>query len=209
VLARTYPVSASVIRRSSFKITALAVATPSAHADDLAGLTRCQRGGSFGHHAPTTLAGSDMETNADLYREDYFAWIEAQRALLRQGRVQEIDADLLAEELEAMGRRERNELVSRLIILIAHLLKWQYQPAHRTASWDGSIVEQRVQISREMRLSPSLKAFLSQAIQDAYPDAVHIATQQTGIAATSFPALCPYGEREILDEAYWPNAAQG
>ncbi len=50
-----------------------------------------------------------METNADLYREDYLAWIEAQRALLRQGRVQEIDADLLAEELEAMGRRERNK----------------------------------------------------------------------------------------------------
>ncbi len=37
-----------------------------------------------------------METNADLYRENYFAWIEAQRALLRQGWVQEIDADSLA-----------------------------------------------------------------------------------------------------------------
>ncbi len=60
-----------------------------------------------------------------------------------------------------------------------------------------------------MRLSPSPKAFLSQAIQDAYPDAVPIATQQTGIAATSFPALYPYGAREILEEAYWPNAAQG
>ena len=133
-----------------------------------------------------------METNADLYREDYFAWIEAQSALLRQGRVQEIDADLLADEqLEAMGRREPNELVSRLIILIAHVFKWQYQPAHRTAGWGGSIVEQRVQISREMRLSPSLKAFFPQAIQDAYPDAVHIATQQTGIAATSFRPSAP------------------
>jgi hypothetical protein len=148
-----------------------------------------------------------MHTNADLYREDYCAWIDAQTALLRQGRVQDIDADLLAEELEAMGRRERNELVSRLIILIAHLLKWQYQPAHRTSSWRGSIVEQRVQVSREIRLSPSLKAFLAEAIQDAYPDAVHVATQETGIAANSFPDVCPYGSGEILDEDYWPDEA--
>ncbi len=56
----------------------------------------------------------------------------------------ETNADLLAGELEAMGRRERNELVSRLILLIARLLKWQYQSAHRTASWGGCIVEQRV-----------------------------------------------------------------
>ena len=148
-----------------------------------------------------------MDTTSDLYRDDYLAWIEAQTALLRQGRVHDIDAELLAEELETMGRRERNELVSRLVILIAHLLKWQHQPAHRTSSWRGSIVEQRVQVSREMRLSPSLRAFLPQAIQDAYPDAVHIATQETGIRANAFPGSCPYGEAEILDEDFWPNAA--
>jgi hypothetical protein len=150
-----------------------------------------------------------MDTNSDLYRDDYLAWIEAQTALLRQGRLQDIDSDLLADEFETMGRRERNELVSRLVILIAHLLKWQYQSAHRTSCWRGSIVEQRVQISREMRLSPSLKAFLPQAIQDAYPDAVHIATQETGIAENAFPHVCPHGEAEILDEEFWPNAARG
>jgi hypothetical protein len=105
-----------------------------------------------------------MHANADLYHEDYYAWINGQAALLRQGRVQDIDSELLAEELESMGRRERNELVSRLIILIAHLLKWQYQPEHRTSGWRGSIVEQRVQVGREIRLSPSLQAFLAEAI---------------------------------------------
>jgi hypothetical protein len=149
-----------------------------------------------------------MRTNSNLYHEDYYAWINGQAALLRQRRVQEIDPELLAEELEAMGRRERNELVSRLIILIAHLLKWQYQPAHRTSSWRGSIVEQRVQVSREIRLSPSLKGFLDEAIQDAYPDAIHIAMQETGLQACLFPALCPYQGNEILDENYWPGGSQ-
>ncbi len=135
-----------------------------------------------------------MPATANLYRDDYCAWIDAQAALLRQGRLQDIDADLLAEGLEAMGRRERNELVNRLIVLIAHLLTWRYRAAHRSSSRRGSIVEQRVQIAREIRLSPSLKPFLPEAIQEAYPDARHIATQETGIDATVYPSLCPFSE---------------
>jgi hypothetical protein len=147
-----------------------------------------------------------MHADADLYHKDFYAWIAGQADLLRQGRLQDIDPELLAEELEAMGRRERNELVSRLIILIAHLLKWQYQPEHRSSSWRGSIVEQRVQVNREIRLSPSLKAFLGEAINEAYPDARHIACNETGITASAFPEQCPYQGNEMLDESYWPGS---
>lgn len=146
-----------------------------------------------------------MPAQANLYRDDFCAWIGAQAALLRQGRLEAIDADLLAEELEAMGRRERNELVNRLIVLVAHILKWKHQPTHRSSSWRGSIVEQRVQIAREIRLSPSLKPFLPEAIQEAYPDALHIATQETGIDASVFPSHCPFSETELLDEGFWPE----
>lgn len=146
-----------------------------------------------------------MHTTAELYNKDFYAWINGQAALLRQGRLQEIDPEQLAEELEAMGRRERNELVSRLIILIAHLLKWQYQPEHRTSSWRGTIVEQRVQVAREIRLSPSLNAFFAEAIQEAYPDAVHIAAKETGMKTEEFPASCPYVGHQLSDESYWPG----
>lgn len=148
-----------------------------------------------------------MPSTADLYQSDYCAWLNAQAALLRQGRIADIDPDLLAEELEAMGRRERNELVNRLIILIAHLLKWQHQPAHRSSSWRGSIVEQRVQVSRELRLSPSLKPFLPEAIEEAYADALCIATKETGLDVAAFPPGCPYRDSEILDDDFWPTAA--
>ena len=146
-----------------------------------------------------------MQAKHDLYEKDYSAWIEGQMALLRHGKVQDLDTLHLLEELEAMGRRERNDLVSRLIILIAHLLKWRYQPEHRTSSWRGSIVEQRVQVIRELRLSPSLNPFFPQAIEQAYPDALRIATQETGIKETMFPGKCPFNERELLDEGYWPQ----
>ncbi|MCG6942026.1 MAG: DUF29 domain-containing protein [Thiohalocapsa sp.] len=146
-----------------------------------------------------------MHANADPYAADYDAWINAQAVLLRTGRLQELDAEQLAEELEAMSRRERNELVSRLIILIAHLLKWQYQPAHRSSSWRGSIVEQRVQIDRELRLSPSLKPFLPEAVSQAYPDALRIATQETGLDPSTFPADCPYRADDLLEDGFWPD----
>ncbi|NBC15510.1 MAG: DUF29 family protein [Gammaproteobacteria bacterium] len=146
-----------------------------------------------------------MHAETDLYSADYHAWINAQATLLREGRLKDIDAEQVAEELEAMGRRERNELVNRLIILVAHLLKWQYQSAHRSSGWRGSVVEQRVQIDRELRLSPSLKPFLPEAVTQAYPDAVRIAAQETGLDSATFPALCPYQPGELLDDDFWPG----
>lgn len=145
-----------------------------------------------------------MSATTELYHQDFYAWIIGQAALLRQGRMHDVDSELLAEELEAMGRRERNELVSRLITLIAHLLKWQYQPEHRTASWRGTIVEQRVQVAREIQLSPSLQPFLAEAITEAYPDAMHIAAKETGIRSAEFPESCPYLESQLLDENFSP-----
>jgi hypothetical protein len=138
---------------------------------------------------------------------DYSVWVEGQVALLRQGKLQDLDTVHLVEEWEAMGRRERNELVSRLISLIAHLLRWRYQPEHRTPSWRGSVVEECVQVMRELRLSPSLKTFVAEAVQLAYPDSLRIATKETGLQAVVFPAECPFGERELLDEDYWPDVS--
>jgi hypothetical protein len=85
-----------------------------------------------------------MQADADLHCADYCAWITAQAALLPEGRLRDIDAKQLAQALEIMRRRERDELVSRPISLIAHLFKRQYQPARRPSGWRGSVVEQRV-----------------------------------------------------------------
>jgi hypothetical protein len=72
-----------------------------------------------------------------LYDQDFLAWTEQQAALLRAGRLDQLDLDNLAEELDAMGRGEWGELESRLELLLMHMLKWDCQPARRSRSWKG------------------------------------------------------------------------
>ena len=75
-----------------------------------------------------------MRGNAVDYEEDFYLWTEEQARLLRSGEFSAIDAANIAEEIESMGRSDRRELKSRLIVLLTHLLKWRYQPEARSRS---------------------------------------------------------------------------
>lgn len=75
-----------------------------------------------------------MNPSANLYEQDFYAWTMKNAQLLRQGKLTEIDVEHVAEELESMGRSERRELINRLMVLLAHLLKWQLQPSLRGKS---------------------------------------------------------------------------
>jgi Domain of unknown function DUF29 len=66
--------------------------------------------------------------NRQLYDHDFYAWANEQAGLLRAGRLSEADIEHIAEEIESMGRTEKRELISRLTVLLLHLLKWRYQP---------------------------------------------------------------------------------
>ncbi len=123
---------------------------------------------------------------------------------MRQRSFGEIDADQIAEELESMGKRERRELISRLTILIAHLLKWQYQPARRTKIWRNTLAVQRSELSDLLEDSPSLRYELEQVIDRAYERAMLIAEDETGLEAAIFPQECPYALEEIIDPQFLP-----
>lgn len=96
-----------------------------------------------------------------LYDHDIHAWTQQTAELLKQRRFQDLDIAHMVEELETMGRRDCQELVSRLKILLGHLLKWQYQPANRSSSWRGSILEQRLRARDLLQDSPCLQPYLS------------------------------------------------
>ena len=98
-----------------------------------------------------------MGQNAVLYEDDYYAWTIEQAQLLRAGALSAIDAANIAEEIESMGRSDRRELQSRLVVLTMHLLKWRFQPSARSSSWSGTIREQRLQIELIFEDSPSLR----------------------------------------------------
>src|ERR1700748_585848 len=105
------------------------------------------------------------------YDRDFYAWANEQAALLRAGKLGEADFKHIAEEIESMGKTEKRELVSRLTVLLLHLLKWRFQPEKRSASWEASIRVQRNRLIDHLEDNPSLKPFLSQALANAYRDA--------------------------------------
>jgi hypothetical protein len=139
------------------------------------------------------------------YEQDFYSWIYKNIAILKQRKFNELDVDILIDELESMAKRDIRELVSRFMILIAHLLKWQFQPANRSSSWNGSICEQRIRIVKQLKESPSLKNQLTDAIQSAYSDALKIAVKETALAIKTFPSTCQYSIEQLLDEDFYPN----
>lgn len=136
------------------------------------------------------------------YDQDFFAWAMDTAKLLRAGRFAEVDVAHVAEELESLGKSEKRELVSRLTVLLAHLLKWKYQPVKRTRSWRNTILTQRMDIQELLTDSPSLRSILEQSIAIAYKKAVLYAENETDMDTGTFPAVCPFTYEEILNKDF-------
>ena len=143
--------------------------------------------------------------SANLYETDHAAWLERQAALLKSGCLAELDREHLAEELEWEVGNERREIYKRLRILMVHLLKWQYRPEQRSASWAGTIRVQRKDLGKLLKDNPSLRRFLAAEALDAYTDAVDLASFETGIPEADFPAENPYPLDALLDKDFWPD----
>jgi hypothetical protein len=140
----------------------------------------------------------------NLYETDFQVWIEDQINFLKTQQWQQLDTLNLIEEIEALGRKERQELRNRLGILLGHLLKWQFQADKRTNSWLGTIREQRVQIKFLLQDSPSLKPYLIEIFPDAYELGLALAIRETKLGEELFPEVCPYTLEQALDSQFLP-----
>jgi hypothetical protein len=145
---------------------------------------------------------------ASLHDRDFYGWVQSQVQLLKAGRFQDIDLINLIDEVESMGASERRELMSRLEVLIVHLLKWKYQPLRRGKSWRLTIQEQRSRLADHLIDNPSLSNpdLMAEHIAKAYKYALILAQKQTNLSASVFPSACPFDLAQILDEDYYPDA---
>lgn len=139
------------------------------------------------------------------YETDVIAWANEQAALIRAGRFDMLDLEHLADEIEDVGKSERRELRSRMAVLLAHLLKWQYQEGIRCKSWQRTIKEQRRGISGCLKETPSLKADLDQADwwEWVWSDAVTLAVKETGLDC--FPESCPWSIEQLVNPEFLPE----
>lgn len=144
--------------------------------------------------------------HASLYDTDFYAWTHQQAALLRAGRFGEADIANIVEEIETLGRSEKRELVSRLTVLLMHLLKWQFQPALRSTSWRLTIQGQRLDLASHIADNPSLKSQLDDAITTSYRRARIEAAKETGFDLSTFPNACPWAYDDIRNDAFWPES---
>lgn len=139
------------------------------------------------------------------YDQDLIAWAMKNAALLRAGRLDEIDAAHIAEELEDLGKSERRALGSHLRNLVMHLLKWEHQPERRSGSWRSSIDNARAEIAEIVEDSPSLRPIAKERLEKDYALARKNAISETGLPPDAFPTRCPYTIDQVLSDAFWPD----
>ena len=136
------------------------------------------------------------------YESDLYEWTKEQADALRRRAANALDWDNLAEEIEALGGSNVDQIESRLENLILHLLKWKYQPELQCGSWRGSIFEARHRIARLIKKNPSLSAYPGEYLPEAYPVARRRALTET--ALLRLPETCPWTVDEFLAEDFLP-----
>jgi hypothetical protein len=150
-------------------------------------------------HLPEMNSQAAMPTPS-LYETDFYAWTQEQASLLRKQRWSQLDLLNLIEEIESLGKQQRQELRNRLSVLIGHLLKWEYQSSSRSRCWLATIRVQRRDTLRLLKDNPSLKPYLEDTLAEAYENGRDLAMGETDLPEQTFPTKCPYSLTEILGD---------
>lgn len=143
-----------------------------------------------------------------LYEQDYVLWLEQTAHLLRSDRFPDVDVENLIEEIEDMGKSQKQALKSNLRILLMHLLKWEYQSERRSSSWRSTIREHRNRLEDAFADSPSLKVFFAEVRDSCYQKARDLAADETNLPLDTFPELCPFNDEQIFNPDYLPGKVE-
>jgi hypothetical protein len=142
------------------------------------------------------------------YDTDFYAWAAQQAAALRAKDWAALDVEPLAEEVEELRKTERKAVRSQLRRLTSHLLKWAYQPARRSDSWQDTITDARRLVADWLEEDGSLTRELPALFAWAYPRARREAVKDTGLPLATFPEVCPWPVEQVLDEDFWPESGR-
>ena len=147
------------------------------------------------------------------YDDDFYAWTQYQARVLREMPAPDnrFDRENVAEEIESVGRNERDAVRSQVRRIIEHCLKLAHSPAGEPRfGWMGSIANARAEL--EDKLSATLREDLAASLSTLYRRArkqaeLSLREHQEDGAAASLPAECPYTLDQILAEDWYPEPA--
>jgi hypothetical protein len=158
-------------------------------------------------HTPKTNPETPPTSTLNLYEADFYTWTQEQAMLLHKQQWSQVDLPNLIEEIESLGKQQRQELRNRLSVLVGHFLKWHYQPQHRSRSGLATLRIQRLDLTELLEDNPSLKPYLEEALCKAYLKGIELAISETNLSNRTFPRECPYSLVEILDNHFYPGEA--
>jgi len=141
--------------------------------------------------------------------QDFHGWLLEQVSALRDQRISSLDLEHLAEELEAMAKSDERALASQLRRLLEDLLKWQFLPSRRGASWERTATDARDQIRDLMDESPSLEKKLPTILQKVYPrarrDTLAVAKRIAKVELLGVSETFPWPFEMCMQEDFWPS----
>lgn len=140
-----------------------------------------------------------------LYDTDFNLWIDKTSQALHQRDFESLDWNNLIEEVETLGRSEKNALENNLEKVLMHLLKWKYQSDKGSNSLHYTIVEHRNRLHKAFESSPSLKNYDLEVFNKCYRNAVKLASAETGLSKIVFPVECPFTTEQAWDDDYLPE----
>jgi len=149
--------------------------------------------------------------NSSLYEQDFLRWTEQQAALLRAGRLADLDIEHLREEIEDMGKEQKLALQSLLRMILVHLLKLEFSPAHDPRNkWIEEVLEFRAQAENRLEDTPSLRYYADELFAKAWPQARKIAQKSFEIYGEDVqaPVECPYTLEQVLDSDFLPDRSR-
>jgi hypothetical protein len=144
--------------------------------------------------------------DSTLYEKDILLWVEDTVSKLKKHDFENLDIKNLIEEVESLGISQKKELISRLMVLLEHLLKRLYVDSpYDYNGWERTIRNQRAEIDLLISQVPSLQSRWEISFNDAWKRALLKVKKE--YQKVSFPEECPFEQtiETILNEDIWGN----
>ena len=145
------------------------------------------------------------------YDDDFYAWTQYQAEVLRGLRTRDnrFDREHVAEEIEDLGKSERDVVRGQVRRILEHFLKLAYSRATGPRyGWMGSVVDARAVL--EDKITATLQCDVGETLPRLYQNArraVELSFKEYGEAA-SLPAECPYTIEQVLEQDWYPEPPQ-
>ena len=158
--------------------------------------------------------GSALPMPGPRYQDDFYAWTQYQAAVVREMPVTDIgfDREHVAEEIEALGRSERDAVRHQIRLIIAHILLLTNSPIKLPRSeWQDAIDDARQIVSDKM--TASLRRETENILAKLYTDGRNRAeltlhAQGARNTAAELPFVCPYTLDQLLLQDWYPTALE-